>query len=108
MFSQLSFTTPWIEALQAPLSMGFPRQEYWSGLPFPSPEGFLDPGMEPMSPTLVGRFLQLSHQRNHLVYESNFFQQFYPPEYKIPVNVETFFHDNEIIFYIKLLQLHCG
>ena len=88
--------------------MGFPRQEYWSGLPFPSPEDFLDPWMEPMSPTLVGRFLQLNHQRNHLVYEANFFQQFYPPEYKIPVNVETFFHDNEIIFYIKLLQLHCG
>ena len=41
--------TPWSVALQAPLSMGFPRQEYWSGLPFPSPEGLPNPGMEPES-----------------------------------------------------------
>ena len=33
------FTTPWTAAHQAPLSMGFPRQEYWSGLPLPSPQG---------------------------------------------------------------------
>ena len=37
-------------AHQAPLSMGFSRQEYWSGLPFPSPGDFPGPGMEPMSP----------------------------------------------------------
>ena len=36
--------------------MGFPRQEYWSGLPFPSPGGFSDPGIEPTSPALVGGF----------------------------------------------------
>ena len=36
-----SFATPWTVAHQAPLSMGFPRQEYWSGLPFPSPTGSL-------------------------------------------------------------------
>ena len=40
------------QAHQAPLSMGFPRQEYWSGLPFPSPGGFPDPGIEPGSPAL--------------------------------------------------------
>ena len=40
-----------IRACQAPLSMGFPRQEHWNGLPFPSP-GDLDPGIEPMSPAL--------------------------------------------------------
>ena len=48
--------TPWTVAHQAPLSMEFPRQEYWSGLPFPSPE-------EPMSltsPALVGRFFTTS------------------------------------------------
>ena len=39
------------EACQAPLSMGFPRQEYWSGLPFPPPGDLPDPGMEPESPT---------------------------------------------------------
>ena len=45
-----SFATPWTVAHQAPLSMGFPRQEYWSGLPFPSPGDPPDPGMEPSSP----------------------------------------------------------
>ena len=39
-------------ACQAPLSMGFSRQEYWSGLPFPSPGDLLNPGMEPRSPEL--------------------------------------------------------
>ena len=43
-------------ACQAPLSMGFPRQEYWSGLPFPSPGDFPDPEIEPTSPTLAGGF----------------------------------------------------
>ena len=44
--------TPWIVAHQAPLSMGFPRQEYWSGLPFPSPGDFPDLGIKPRSPAL--------------------------------------------------------
>ena len=43
-------------ACQAPLSMGFPRQEYWSGLPSPSPEHLSDPGIEPEFPALAGRF----------------------------------------------------
>ena len=46
------FATPWIVAHQAPLSMGFSRQEYWSGLPFPSPGDLPDPGIEPRSPAL--------------------------------------------------------
>ena len=46
------FVTPWTIAYQAPLSMGFSRQKYWSGLPFPSPEALPDPGIEPRSPTL--------------------------------------------------------
>ena len=46
------FATPWTVARQAPLSMGFSRQEYWSGLPFPSPGDLPDPGIEPRSPTL--------------------------------------------------------
>ena len=41
---------------QAPLSMGFPRQEYWSGLPFPSPGDLPRPGIELVSPTLAGEF----------------------------------------------------
>ena len=48
--------TSWTVACQAPLSMGFPRQEYWSGLPFPSPGDLPDPGVEPTSPTLAGGF----------------------------------------------------
>ena len=43
------FATPWTVAHQAPLSMGFPRQGYWSGLPFPSPGNIPDPGIEPIS-----------------------------------------------------------
>ena len=43
---------PWTVAHQAPPSMGFSRQEYWSGLPFPSPGDLPDPGIEPRSPTL--------------------------------------------------------
>ena len=46
------FVTPWTVACQAPPSMGFSRQEYWSGLPFLSPEDLPDPGIEPVSPTL--------------------------------------------------------
>ena len=43
-------------ACQAPLSVGFPSQEYWSGLPFPSPGDLPDPEMEPMPPALAARF----------------------------------------------------
>ena len=48
--------TPWTGAHQAPLSMEFPRQEDWSGLPFPSPGDLPDPGIEPVSLGLVGIF----------------------------------------------------
>ena len=52
----LTLMTPWTVACQTPLSMGFPRQEYWSGLPFPSPGDLPDPGIETGSPW---RFLNL-------------------------------------------------
>ena len=51
------FVTPWIVACQTPLSMAFSRQEYWSGLPFPSPGNLPEPGTEPVSlvfPALAG------------------------------------------------------
>ena len=54
-----SFVNPWTVAHQAPLSMGFPRQECWSGLPFPFPGDLPDPGIEPVSPAfpaLAGGF----------------------------------------------------
>ena len=50
-------------SLQAPLSMGFSKQEYWSGLPFPSPGNLLNPGIEPRSPALQAYSLpSLSYQ----------------------------------------------
>ena len=55
------FVTPWTVAHQAPLSMGFSRQEYWSGLPFPSPGDLPNPGIKPGSPVL---------QADALLYES--------------------------------------
>ena len=45
-----ALATAWTVALQAPLSMGFPRQEYWNELPFPSPEDLPDPRIKPTSP----------------------------------------------------------
>ena len=51
----ISFLTPWTVAHQDPLSMRFPRQEYWSGLSFPSPGDLPDPGIKPLSPALARR-----------------------------------------------------
>ena len=58
------FATPWTVGCPAPLSMGFPRQEYWSGLPCPPPGNLLHPGIEPMSPeapALQAESILLSH-----------------------------------------------
>ena len=52
-----TLATPWTVACQAPLSMGFSRQEYWSGLPFPSPENLPDLGIEPVFPALQADYL---------------------------------------------------
>ena len=54
-----TLVTPWIVTLQAPLPMGFPRQEYWSELPFPSPGDLPDPGIEPRSTALQADSYQL-------------------------------------------------
>ena len=57
------FVTPWTVAHQAPLSMGFSRQEYWSGLQFPPPGDLPNTGIKPaslMSPALAGRFFTTS------------------------------------------------
>ena len=51
-----SFATPWTVARQAPLSMEFSGQEYWSGLPFPLPGDLPNPGIEPVSPALADGF----------------------------------------------------
>ena len=56
------FATPWTVAHQAPLSMGFSRQECWNGLPFPPPGNLPNPGIEPESPSLQADSLLLSRQ----------------------------------------------
>ena len=50
------FVIPWTVARHTPLSMEFSKQEYWSGLPFPTLGDLADPGIEPMSPALAGGF----------------------------------------------------
>ena len=55
-YSCPALVTWWSVAHQAPLSMGFSRQEHWSGLPFPNQGDLPDPGIEPASPALAGRF----------------------------------------------------
>ena len=52
-----SLVTPWIVASHTPLSVGFPRQEYWSGLPFPFPGDFPDPGIKPRFSCIAGGLL---------------------------------------------------
>ena len=59
-FSHWLFLAPWTVAFQATLSMGFPRQEYWSGLPFPSSGHLPNPGIKPASPALAGGFFTSS------------------------------------------------
>ena len=58
------FATPWTAACQFPWSMRFPRQEYSSGLAFPSPGHLPEPEIKPMSPEFAGRFSPLSHQES--------------------------------------------
>ena len=69
-FSHVSlFATPWTMACQAPLSMGFSRQEYWSGLPFPSLGVLPNTGIEPMSlmsPALAGGLFTTSTNPRHV------------------------------------------
>ena len=60
--SCLTLATPWTVASQAPLPTGFSRQEYWSGLPFPSLGDLPNPGIEHESPALQAGFYHLSYQ----------------------------------------------
>ena len=60
--SRLTLATPWTVACHAPLSMGFPRQEYWSGLPFLSPRDLPNPGIKPEDSALETGSLPSSHQ----------------------------------------------
>ena len=68
------FMTPWTVAYQVPLSMGFSRQEYWSGLPFPSPGEPPNPGIEPRSPALQSDALRSEPPGKHAKRNSVYFQ----------------------------------
>ena len=57
-----TLASPWAVACQAPLSVGFSRQEYWSGLPFPSPGDLPNLGIEPSSPALQADSLPIELQ----------------------------------------------
>ena len=72
-----SFVTPWTVACQAPLTMGFSRQEYWSGLSFPSPGDLPNPGIGPMSLELQADSIPLSHLGS-------------PPKYNNPKNLRMY------------------
>ena len=74
------FATLWTVAHSAPLPMGFSRQGYWSGLPFPSPGNLSNPGIEPRSPTLQAdaltseppRYMYIQKKGNYINDSSNF------------------------------------
>ena len=70
-----TFVTPWTVAHQAPLSMEFSRQQYWSGLPFPSPGDLPDLGIEPRSPTLQAVPYHLSHLKSQSLRGEPIFQK---------------------------------
>ena len=89
----LLFVTPWTVAFQTPLSIGFSRQEYWSGLPFPSSEDLSNPGIEPRSPSLQADSL--------------------PSESPGKLTVRKYQITNAILFIFRInmfhfLNIHCG
>ena len=65
------FAMLWTVARQGPLSMGFPRQEYWTGLPFPPPGDLLNPGIKHESPAIQADSLLLSPFKMHICYLIN-------------------------------------
>ena len=79
-----TFVTSWTVTCQAPLSIGFPRQEYKRGLPFTSLRDLSDPGIKPMSPALAGEFFTTGptgkpkHTRNSSFALGNFIKIFSP------------------------------
>ena len=66
--SLLTLATPWTAAYPDPRYMGFSRQEYWSGLPFPSPGDLPTPGLEPGSPTLLADYIPTELWGNPNIY----------------------------------------
>ena len=78
--------TPWTVAYQAPPSMKFSRQEYWSGLPFPSPRHLPDPGIEPRSPAVQADALPSEPPGKHVAKSVNL---------RVTTNLSNNNNDNE-------------
>ena len=72
-----SFVLPWTVACQAPVSMGFPRQENWSRLPSPPPGDLPNPGTEHASPALAGRFFTTELPEKPINTLISFFRSFW-------------------------------
>ena len=105
------FATLWTVDCKAPLSMGFPRQEYWSGLPVPSPGDLPHPRTEPTSPALAAVFFTIEPPGKHLLHK-----QYSTNGLKIKmcwdtcVEIVGIEHDNLNLFdksYHKILQSLC-
>ena len=102
------FATLWTIALQAPLSMGFPRQEYQSGLPFPPPGHLPDPGIKSTSPALPGKPFQMyklcikmdynTHQTHHGYFICKGRKG---PDQKVIARGAFHFTQNSLIFFTK-------
>ena len=87
-------TTSWSVAHQAPLSIGFSRQKYWSGLPCPPPGDLPDPGSEPVSPALAGRFYTASTTWELMTaFNLNHFHQGHTSRYNYIGKVRAFIHE---------------
>ena len=95
-----TLVTPWTVSRKAPLSMGFSRQEYWSGLPLPSLGDLPYPGIEPWSPELKADFL-LTELSEALVLH-------FTSSYLIKLNILFCFYFGHLPGYnIKILQSNC-
>ena len=114
------FVTPWTVARQAPLSMGFSRQEYWGGLPFPPLGDLPDPGTEPRSLALAGRFFTIWAKRETqywgcnldwfltglLLFEISFL--FATNNYKKQQSWTIFFFSISFLYRLNSLKEPCG
>ena len=103
-----SFATPWTVACQAPLSRGFSRQEYWSGLPFPSPGDLPDLGIKPTSPALQVDSLPLSHQGSYPGWRPtsnsfSFINFLHLPQVKIPSPSPPNSSESYCLYYINYI-----
>ena len=102
----LTLATPWTVAHYAPLSMGFPGQEYWSGLPFPSPGNLLNPGIETVFPGLQVDSLPLSHQGGKEMEEN--LTRDNSEHLVLPASQIHSSHSSQIDFLKPLTESHCS